>query len=108
MFEQRLSRWERARDELAWAMNPGRSILMTFGHLVRTAVDWFLLGAALMLLGVVWYAHAVPGEVFATDARLEEQTPRHLIYSVGVEHRGVEVRCLFVVYRIEWKFTLSC
>lgn len=111
MFEHkypRLTRIERAWSELRWALNPGRPILMTFGRLARTVIDWFLLGAVLMILAVMWYARAYPGEVTATDARLEEQTQRHLVYSVGVAHRGVEVRCLFVVDRLKLGFTLSC
>lgn len=108
MFEPRLTALERAWSEIRWALNPGRPVLTTFGHLARTVVGWFVLGALLMLLAGLWYAHAYPGEVVATDARVEDKSPRHIVYSVGVAHRGVEVRCLFVVYRLEQGFTLSC
>lgn len=108
MFEPRTTRLERTWADLRWTLNPGRPLAMTFGHLVRNVIDWFVLGAVLMLLAVVCYAAAFPGEVVATDARLQYQSPRHLVYSIGVAHRGIEVRCMFVVDRLKWGFTLSC
>lgn len=108
MFEARLTRVERWLRELAWALSPQRCQVLTLRERVRRALGWFALGALCAALGVLAYTHRYPGEVLASGARLEQQTERYLVYSLGVEHRGVEVRCLLTVYRERQAWTLSC
>ena len=108
MFEPRLTSIERYMRELTWAVSPQRSVVLTLRERIRRALGWFVLGALCAALGVVLYAQRYPGEVSATDARLEQATPRYLVYSLGFEHRAVEVRCLLVVDRPHQAFTVSC
>lgn len=114
MFEPEMTRLERAWAELRWALDPGRPLLMTVRQRVRAAVCWMLLGALLAANAIAWYAHAYPGEVTAVDARLEDQSERFLVWSIGLKHRGVEVRCLLSVDRLksadrhDAAFTVSC
>lgn len=108
MFEPRLTPFEKLLRELLWAVSPQRCRVMTLGERARRAAGWLVLGALLAANAIAWHAHAYPAEVLATDARLEDQSARHLVYSLGLKHRGVEVRCLLVVYRQEQDFTVSC
>lgn len=108
MFEQRLTGITLLMHDLRWAVSPRRTIVLTLGQRVRRALLWFAFGALAVAAAVRWYAHAYPGEVRASGARLEQQTDDYLFYSLGVEHRGVEVRCLLTVYRQRQAWTLSC
>ena len=50
----------------------------------------------------------LPAQRNAVDARLEDQSERFLVYSIGLEHRGVEARCLLKIDRLQAGFTVSC
>lgn len=108
MFEPRMTQFELAWRELAWAVSPQRTAILTLGQRVRRALGWFVLGALVVANAAIWYAHRYPGDVVATDARLEDQSERFVVYSLGIEHRGVEVRCLLKINRELYGFTVSC
>lgn len=108
MFEPRLTRFERMVRELTWLVTPQRCSVLMLRERMRRALSWFVLGALCAVLGGIAYAHRFPAQVTAADARLEEQTERYLVYSIGTVRRGVEVRCLLTIYRQQQAFTVSC
>ena len=108
MYEQRLTSIHRRLRDLRWALSQNRTVVLTLGQRACSAAMWCVLGALVMASAVAWYAIRYPGEVLATDARLDQQSPQYLIYSIGLEHRGVAARCRLVIYRDREKFTVSC
>lgn len=108
MFEPRLTPAERFVRELRWAVTPERCTVLMLRERVRRALGWFVLGALCAVLGGLAYAHNIPAEVVAADARLEQSSERFLVYSIGTLRRGVEVRCLLTIYRDRQAFTVSC